>query len=241
MKTHVPLKLGIAEIYQPIKYLTLGDPCPRCGYPPHEEVVCPPPPQYPALPDEAVALAEHTEGEDIHTDTSTYVLPRCSSPLRRAYVHQQGVALARSALTRTDYAITHGLPTGAPRHPPLDLNLNIDPQGIPPTEMDIEVSTRVQGLKEGQASTKYFHKLFHKRQASAKFRVLQKDTGEILEDPDLILQEFTSLYRHLYSGFAYNDDNIHALTKVLAQVTPTLQPAQHAFLDEERLMRRFRK
>ncbi|KAL3693123.1 hypothetical protein R1sor_006774 [Riccia sorocarpa] len=147
LRTHIPIKLGVAEVAQPIRYLSLGDPCPHCGYPPHEDLVCPPPPVYPTPPDDDDAPAvdsqvqgDPTEDLSVHRPPQLAAVPdlsRCSPPLRRAYVHRQGVTPARSAPTRTDYAITHGFPTGAPRYPPLDLNQ--DPQLQLPAPMEVEV------------------------------------------------------------------------------------------------------
>ncbi|KAL3688252.1 hypothetical protein R1sor_014561 [Riccia sorocarpa] len=148
LKTYVPLNFGIAEVRQPIKYLTLGDPCPHCGYPPHEEITCPPPPIYSQpSPEDPVQEAASIHGEtqhDPHNQTQVdYILPRCSPPLHRAYVHRQGVAPAHSAPTRTDYAITYGFPTEAPRHPPLDLN-----QQPPPTAMEVEIESHGDDLQD---------------------------------------------------------------------------------------------
>ncbi|KAL3688253.1 hypothetical protein R1sor_014562 [Riccia sorocarpa] len=79
--------------------------------------------------------------------------------------------------------------------------------------------SRVTTLKEGQALTAYFHKLFRKRQAATRFRVLQTERGEVLDDPELILQEFPSYYQRLYSGYELGDTNLKSLQRVLDQLT----------------------
>ncbi|KAL3689602.1 hypothetical protein R1sor_015911 [Riccia sorocarpa] len=93
--------------------------------------------------------------------------------------------------------------------------------------------SRVHSLREGQASTAYFHKLFRRRQAAAKFRLLKTEQGQTLKDPYLIMQEFHSYYRQLYQGYDMHDDNIRSLIRVLDQVQPSLQASQRAFLDDE--------
>ncbi|KAL3678562.1 hypothetical protein R1sor_021518 [Riccia sorocarpa] len=60
--------------------------------------------------------------------------------------------------------------------------------------------SRVKHLREGEASTRYFHSLYRSRLARTRMRMLKLDSGEILEDPAAILDQFTNFYEQLYQG-----------------------------------------
>ncbi|KAL3701646.1 hypothetical protein R1sor_019668 [Riccia sorocarpa] len=206
MRTYIPLKLGIAEVRQPIRYLTLGDPCTHCCYPPHEEVECPPPPVYPQPPEEDNDTAAHSDTVQWQTPQlpvqhppppdQDNTLPCCSPPIRRAYVNRQGVNPPRSAPTRTDYAITHGFPTAPPRHPPLDLNAA--PQTGQPMDMeDPSQWTLQEHLRTWELQLSYL-KDQQQRKLKAIYQLddLEHQLAVLHEDNDLS-PEYASKIREL--------------------------------------------
>ncbi|KAL3694495.1 hypothetical protein R1sor_008146 [Riccia sorocarpa] len=90
--------------------------------------------------------------------------------------------------------------------------------------------SRAQFLREGQASTRYFHRLYSKRRTQARLRVLQRDDGSIIEDPGDILEEFTGFYENLAREYPFHDRELQSLQKILSQVQPKLQPQHQTLL-----------
>ncbi|KAL3677353.1 hypothetical protein R1sor_027301 [Riccia sorocarpa] len=131
-----------AIINQPVRYLSIGDPCTICGYPAHHSPTCPPPPTFPRPPLEDEDLPTYQEDQDNASSSEVQARPCSPSPARHLQ-HELTVTPhhasfshpARSAPTHSSYMIIHGFPVLHPStQSPLDLNVDPAPAQVMDTD-----------------------------------------------------------------------------------------------------------
>ncbi|KAL3678267.1 hypothetical protein R1sor_021223 [Riccia sorocarpa] len=92
------------------------------------------------------------------------------------------------------------------------------------------VWSRIKYLRDGDTSSAYFLRKFMRQVARNRLRQLQLETGEILSEPEAIIQSFASSYSSLYSNPQLTDDELVAMHSLLKTMSPQLSLPEQSFL-----------
>ncbi|KAL3698102.1 hypothetical protein R1sor_012178 [Riccia sorocarpa] len=91
--------------------------------------------------------------------------------------------------------------------------------------------SRMRYLKHGDAPASYFLRRFKRRQAKNNVRGLRLESGEVIEDPQSVVDAFADSYPSLYTNPSLSDQNMKDMATLLTTLQSKVSPAEQAMLD----------